>query len=160
MYSRKKNWTKNGPLRNSSINWIFLWRFHIQNYPKPPITEKRRSEAKYLTWNFIKLNFMKKTSMSNSVTSLGYIECYSSSSLRHVKSPSNSIRHNCQMIFSWSKRIKTILEIRKKGHISLGDRQCYYKFFGDFTNQRKKTNRAVIFSSRPFPNILKYRNHR
>ena len=32
-----------------------------------------------------------------------------------------------------------------------------YKFFKDFTNHRKKTNRAVVFSSRPFPNI-KYRN--
>ena len=32
-----------------------------------------------------------------------------------------------------------------------------HKFFKDFTNHRKKTNRAVVFSSRPFPNILKYR---
>ena len=31
-----------------------------------------------------------------------------------------------------------------------------YKFFKDFTNHRKKTNRAVVFSCRPFPNILKY----
>ena len=29
-----------------------------------------------------------------------------------------------------------------------------YKFFKDFTNHRKKTNRAVVFSHRPFPNIL------
>ena len=29
-----------------------------------------------------------------------------------------------------------------------------YKFFKDFTNHRKKTNRAVAFSCRPFPNIL------
>ena len=28
-----------------------------------------------------------------------------------------------------------------------------YKFFKDFTNRRKKTNRAVVFTSRPFPNI-------
>ena len=27
-------------------------------------------------------------------------------------------------------------------------------------NHRKKTNRAVVFSSRPFPNILKHRDHR
>ena len=32
-----------------------------------------------------------------------------------------------------------------------------YKFFKDFTNRRKKTDRGVVFSSRPFPNILKYR---
>ena len=34
-----------------------------------------------------------------------------------------------------------------------------YRFFKDFTNHRKKTNRALVFSSRPFPNILKYREH-
>ena len=30
----------------------------------------------------------------------------------------------------------------------------------DFTNHRTKTNRAVLFSCSPFPNILKYRDHR
>ena len=30
-----------------------------------------------------------------------------------------------------------------------------YKFFKDFTNHRKKINRAVVFSCRLFPNILK-----
>ena len=29
-----------------------------------------------------------------------------------------------------------------------------------FKDHRKKTNRVVVFSSRPFPNILKYRDHR
>ena len=32
-----------------------------------------------------------------------------------------------------------------------------YKFFKDFTNHRKKTNRAVVLCCRPFPNFLKYR---
>ena len=34
-----------------------------------------------------------------------------------------------------------------------------YKFLKDFINHRKETNRVVVFSSRPFPNILKYRDH-
>ena len=34
-----------------------------------------------------------------------------------------------------------------------------YKFFKDFTNHRKKTNRVVVLSSRPFMNILKYRDY-
>ena len=35
-----------------------------------------------------------------------------------------------------------------------------YKLFQDFTNHRKKANRVVVvFSSRPFPNILKYSDH-
>ena len=33
------------------------------------------------------------------------------------------------------------------------------KFFKDFTNYWKKSNRAVIFSCRPFLNIFKYRDH-
>ena len=34
-----------------------------------------------------------------------------------------------------------------------------YKFFKDFINYKKKTNRAVVFSSGRFPNILKYSDH-
>ena len=37
--------------------------------------------------------FAKKTSMANSVECLEYIKCYSLSSPRPVKNPSNSIRH-------------------------------------------------------------------
>ena len=36
----------------------------------------------------------------------------------------------------------------------------FYKFFEEFTNHRNKTNLAVFFSCRPFPSILKYRDHR
>ena len=43
--------SKNGVLRNSSINWIFLWRIPIRKHPKSFITEKRGDKAKYLTWN-------------------------------------------------------------------------------------------------------------
>ena len=70
---------KNGPLRNSSVNSIFLQRFHIQNHPRPSITDKRRHKSKYLTWNSIRLKFAKKTSIPNYVQRLGYIKCYSSS---------------------------------------------------------------------------------
>ena len=112
MYSRKCR-TKNRALKHSSINWIFLWRHPIQNHLKPLITEKRRNNAKYLTWNSVEPMLVKKISMPNSVESLGYIKCYSSSSLIPVESPSNCIRYNCKKICSWSARPKTILEIRK-----------------------------------------------
>ena len=101
--------TKNGSLRTSSINWIFLQRLFIQNYSKPSITEKKKNKAKYLTWNSIRLKFVKKTSMSNPVKSLGYIKCHSLSSPRLVKSPSNSVRYNCEKIYNWSRRPKTNL---------------------------------------------------
>ena len=48
---------------------------------------------------------------------------------------------------------------QKKGYFSLGDQQVIYRFFKDFSNHRKKTNRAVVFSSKPFPNTLKCRDH-
>ena len=78
---KKLFWTKNRPLRNSSINWIILQRFLIQNHMKLPITEKRRNKAIYLTWNSIRLKFVKKTSMPNSVKSPGYTKCYRSLTL-------------------------------------------------------------------------------
>ena len=61
---------------------------------------------------------MKKTSISNPVKSLGYIKCYSSSSPRPVKSPSNSIRYNGKKVCSSSRRPKTILKSEKGPHFS------------------------------------------
>ena len=48
----------------------------------------------------------------------------------------------------------------KRRHFYVINNPIIFKFFEDFTNHRKKTNRAVVFSCRPFPNILKYRDHR
>ena len=49
------------------------------------------------TRNFIRFKFVKKTSITNPIKSLGYIKCHSSSIPRPVdKSPSNAIRYNCQ----------------------------------------------------------------
>ena len=77
--------------------------------------------------------------MPNPVKSLGYIKCYSSSSPRPVKSPSNSIRYNCKKICSGSRRPKPILEIRKKAKFLWVINNCIiYKFFKDFTNHRRR----------------------
>ena len=52
------------------------------------------------------------------------------------------------------------MKIRKKAtFLWVINNPIIYNFFKDFTNHRKKTNRALIFSCRPFPNILKYKNH-
>ena len=53
------------------------------------------------------------------------------------------------------EKTKTILEIRNLGH-----QQFYYlQVFKYYTEHRKRTNRMVVFSFRPFLNILKYRDH-
>ena len=129
-----------------------MWRLPIQNHPKSSITEKRRNKAKYLTWNSIRYKFVKKTSISNPVKSTGYIKCCSWSSLWSVKIPYISVRYNCQKICSWSRKPKTILKIRKRPLV-------LFTSFSKTTNHRKKTNRAVVFSCRPFPDILKYWDH-
>ena len=99
---------------------------------------------------------LNKTSMPKSVKDLGYIKCYSSSRPRPVKNSCNSIRHNCQMICNWSRRPKSILEIREKARfLWVIDNLIIYKFSKDFTNHRNKINRLVVFSSRSFSNILK-----
>ena len=128
--------TKNGALRKT-----FLWRLPIQSNLKPSRTEKRKDKAKYLAWNSITLKFVKKTSMPNPAKSLKYIKCHSLSSPRPVKRPINSIGYNCKKICSWSRRPKTILEIRS--------------LFKSFSKTLLTTKRC-----RPFPNFLKYRNHR
>ena len=80
--------------------------------------------------------------MPNSVESLGYIKCYSSSSSRSAKSPSNSIRHNCQKICCCSRKA-----IRKKAtFFQVINKPIIYKFFKDFTSNRTKTKRAVDLS--------------
>ena len=67
---------------------------------------------------------MKKTSMLNPVESLEYINCYSSSSPRLVRSPSNTdltVRRSAvnreDLKQYWTS---------EKGYISLGDKQAYY----------------------------------
>ena len=80
------------------INWIMLPILLSHNHDKLSITEKRWNMAKYSTLNFIGLEYVKKTRISNPVESLGYITPYSWSSLRPIK---NS-RYNYQKICSWS----------------------------------------------------------
>ena len=129
---------KNLPLRNTSINWIILWRLPIQTHPKPSITKKRIKKPSYLTWNFKRRKTVKKTSMPNPVKSFRYIKSYSSSSPRPVKIPSNSIKYNCQNISSLLRRRKTILEIRKNAKFLLViNNPIIYKSSKDFTNHRK-----------------------
>ena len=94
--------------------------------------------------------------MPNSVVSLGYIKCYSSST-RPVKNSSNSIRH----ILSVRRSAVDQEDLKpcwksEKSNIFQGDQQLFTGFSKTLL-PRKKTNRAVVFSSRLFPYILKYR---
>ena len=140
----KYSWTKGFPSRTTSSR-----------------TKKWQNIAKTPTWNSARLAFVKKTGMPTTAKSVGYIKYCSSSSPRPTESPRSSTRYNCQKICSWLRRPGTIQEIRKKDtFLEVVNKTIIYKFFQDFTNHRKKTNRAVVFSAKPFPNTFKYKTHR
>ena len=96
--------------------------------------------------------------MPNPVKSLGYIKCDSSSRLLKplaILSDStirSSVDREDLKPYRKSEEKATFLQVKNHPIIST--------FFKDFTNHRKKTNRALVFSCRPFPNILKYRDYR
>ena len=102
------------------------------SYPDPhKATEKTGNKAKYLILNFIRINFVKKTSMPNPVISLGYIKCSLSSS-RPVQIPSNSIWYNCQKIYSWLRKLKSYWESENRPHLFRWSTiPIIYKFFKD-----------------------------
>ena len=103
---------------------------------------------------------VKKTSMLNPVKSLGYIRCYSSSSPRPLKAltilSDTTVRTSA---VDWED-----LKPYWKSEIRLGSSSwstilLFPSFFNDLPNHRKETNRVRVFSRRPFPNSLKYRDH-
>ena len=66
----------------------------------------------------------------------------------------------CQTPKSNLHHLQKIFPEKHNGHASskIGY-PIIYKFFKDFSNHSKKTNRVVAFSSKPFQNIFKYRDH-
>ena len=91
----------------------------------------RKEEIRPNIWPEIPwLKFVKKTSMPNPVKSLGYIKCYSSSSPRPVKSPSNSIIYTTVRSSTVDREDLKPYRKSEKGHISLSDQQsCYLQVF-------------------------------
>ena len=72
---------------------------------------------------------------------------------------SNSLRYNYVKICSWTRRPETIVEIRKKGHVSRDYQHTYYlQTFQRLDNNRKKAKRVVAFRHESLPNILKHRD--
>ena len=69
-------------------------------------------------------------------------------------------QNSCQNC-GWMRRPEVILEIRKKAEfLKVINNLIIYKFFKEFINHKKKTNRAVVFSCRYFPSIFKYCDRR
>ena len=66
----------------------------------------------------IGLTFVKSTSMINTIKSLIYFKCYSSSRTRPIKSPSKSIRYDWQKIYCSTSTSENITGNQKTGHTS------------------------------------------
>ena len=111
----EKCWKKNGALRNSSINWIFLRRLPIQNNSKSSFTEKRSHRPNNLPEILIDLILKMGKPMSTADVAPDLIRALN-----------NFIWCNCRRIISWSRISETILEIRKKGDIYRSDQKAYY----------------------------------
>ena len=118
------------------------------------------NKAKHLTWNSIRLKFVKKT--SKSYKTLSKALDISSATARVapdlLKSPAilsdTTVRRSAVDL----EDLKPYWKSQKRPHFSKWSTiPIIYKLFKD---HRKKTNRAVVFSSRDFPNILKYRDHK
>ena len=104
----------------------------------------------FICWVLLLLQWIQSlrnmTSIPNPAKSLGYIKCYSSSSPRSAKSPSNSIRRNCQKICSWLRRSKTILEMAKRPHFSRWSTILLFTSFSKtlLTIERRLTGRQFL----------------
>ena len=140
-----------------------MWRLSIQKHLKSSIAEKRRNKAIYLTWNSIRRKFAKKTSMPNPVENLDI-------SRATIRVAPDLLKALSILSDTTVRRSPVDTEDLKpywkseKSHISLSDQQSYYlqafQRLPSTVNHRKKTNRTVVFSCRPFSNTLTNRNHR
>ena len=94
-------------------------------YSKPCITKKKRNTSKYLSWNSIRLKFVKRTSMSDPVKSLRYITCYNSTSPDLLKATAILSDTTVRRSAVDQEDLKQYGN-KKKSHNSLDDQQSYY----------------------------------
>ena len=90
MYSRKSV----GP-RMDSLGIPALIGYSYEDFPSRTTPSRLLPRKDEIRPN-IKLKFFRKSSMPNPVKCIGYIKWYSSGNPRPMKSPSYSIRYNCQ----------------------------------------------------------------
>ena len=106
--------------------YLFIYLLE-KSLSEPSITGKWLNKVKYLIRNSARFEFGKKT--------------------RSIKIPSNSIRCNYQKIYSLMENSETLLEIRKKSsYLEVINKPIIYIYIRNITNNRKKTNKALLFA--------------
>ena len=147
VYSRKSV----GP-RMKSWGTPALTGYSCEDFPSK---KKRRNNTKYLTldlhlWRRPTCQTLSKAMDMSSATAQVAPKLLKALAILSDTTVSKKI---C----SWSRWPKTILEIRKKiTFLLVINNSIICKFF---TNHRKMTNRAVVYTCRHFLTILKYWDH-
>ena len=140
-------------------NFLGDKNFHLE--PLEVVYKKRWNKANYLSRNSVRLNFVKKTSMANPVKSLGYISAtvwVAPDLFKGLVILSDTTVRGSAVD---QEDLKPYWKSEKRLHFSSWSTSLLFTSFSkDFTNHRKKTNRAVVFICRSFPKIFKYRDHR
>ena len=151
MYSRKSVWPRIEPWGTPALTGYSFWRLPIQNHLKPSITEKRRNKAKYLTWNSLRLKFVKKTCMPKPVKSLGYIK-------RYTAPVAPDLLQALAILSDTTVRRSVVYWEDLKPYWKSAKRpQSYYFSKTLLTTERRLTGYRCSCSH--FSNILKYRDH-
>ena len=106
------------------------------------------------------VKFVKKTSMPKPVQALDISSARAQVAPKLLKAlailTDTTIRRSA---FDREDR-KPNSKSEKRPHFSRRSASLLFtRFFKDFPNYRKKTNRVIVFCQTPFPNILKYRNY-
>ena len=118
-----------------------------------------KKKIKHLTWNSIRLKFVKRTRIPNTVESLGYIKYFSSISPRPVKTQPILEDTTVRRSLVDREDLKLSLEIGKRPHfLRWAYKRFIYKFFNDFNNQWHLPNIFKYWAQRQdFPTIWKTR---
>ena len=107
---------------------------------QPSATEKKQNKAKYQNWNSIRFEFVKKTNMPHPARTLDISSVTPEVALQLIK----------------ALDFKPYWKSEEATFANVVNNPIIYKFSKDFTNNRKKSNRMVVFRYIPLPNILKY----
>ena len=125
MYSKKSAGPRMEPSGTPVLTGYYCKDFPSRTTWTHLLLRKEENKSKYLAWNPIRLEFVKKSSMPNPVKSLGYIRCYnwtSSSLLKDLAILSDTTVRRSAV--DWED-LKPYWKSEKRPH-SLGDQQSYY----------------------------------
>ena len=134
---------KFGALRNTNNNWLFLW------FPSRTAWNCKllKNDLNDLTWNFIRFEFMNKTSITNLAKIPRYIEWY----------PIMSWTADTTSIMSWTRKSGTISKIRKS-HFPPGYHLA--SFSKILLATEKRLSRHQFSWCTPLTKIFKYGRHK